>query len=57
MDVYPAFVARGNPNSLYADDKLHLSAEGYTLWNKWARAAIADTSGCNIWKEGVCQER
>ena len=54
VDVYPAFEAIGNPNSLYQRDELHLSAEGYRLWDAWAKAAFADTTGCVIWQGDAC---
>jgi lysophospholipase L1-like esterase len=54
VDVYPAFEAIGNPYSLYQSDELHLSAEGYRLWDAWAKAAFADTTGCVIWQGGAC---
>ncbi|KAH8082060.1 arabinan endo-1,5-alpha-L-arabinosidase [Aureococcus anophagefferens] len=54
VDVYPAFEAIGNPYSLYQSDELHLSAEGYRLWDAWAKAAFADTTDCVIWQGGAC---
>jgi hypothetical protein len=54
IDVYPSFVELGNPNSLYANDKLHLSQQGYEFWNSWLKAALNDTSGCLRWESGKC---
>lgn len=56
IDVYPAFQEVGNPDSLYANDKLHLSDEGYSYWDQWLSTALADTSGCLRWEAGVCVE-
>ena len=53
IDVYPAFEALGNPLSLYDDDRLHLSSEGYSLWNTWTRMAI-DNPACVLWQSGEC---
>ena len=55
VDVYPAFESLGNPDSLYASDELHLSAEGYALWNAWSDAALGDAS-CVRWLSGECAE-
>ena len=53
IDVYPAFEALGNPHSLYYDDRLHLSSEGYGLWNTWTNMAI-DNPACVLWQSGEC---
>ena len=45
---YPAFETLGNPNSFYRRDKLHLSSEGYALWDQWATLALGDSSGCAV---------
>lgn len=47
VDSYKAFQELGNPDSLYADDELHLSAEGYGYWNDWLY---------NAYDYGVCNE-
>jgi len=54
IDVYPVFVKLGNPNSLYRNDRLHLSNEGYGYWNTWLQAELDDTSGCRHWMNGEC---
>ena len=54
IDVYPSFVELGNPNSLYANDRLHLSQQGYGFWNSWLKAALNDSSGCLRWESGKC---
>jgi lysophospholipase L1-like esterase len=57
IDVYSAFEIRGNPNSLYASDDLHMSVEGYDLWGSWVTAALFDTNDaydCVIWANGEC---
>jgi hypothetical protein len=56
VDVYPSFVAMGNPKSLYANDDLHLSKEGYNYWNNWLQSALADTD-CIRWQDGECAVR
>jgi len=53
IDVYAAFESLGNPNSLYASDKLHLSSGGYSYWTTWATSALDDAS-CLEWRSGVC---
>ena len=54
IDVYRGFEAVGNPRSLYQGDKLHLSQEGYALWDEWLTAAFTDER-CIIWESGACQ--
>jgi lysophospholipase L1-like esterase len=54
IDVYPGFEAVGNPSSLYQDDNLHLSDEGYALWDEWLSMAFTDDR-CIIWESGGCQ--
>jgi len=56
VDVYPAFETLGNPNSFYRRDKLHLSSEGYALWDQWATLALGDSSGCVRWLGGACDD-
>ena len=53
VDVYPGFEALGNPDRLYDRDGLHLSDEGYALWDDWLAAAL-DQPGCILWESGVC---
>jgi lysophospholipase L1-like esterase len=57
VDVNAGFKGIGNPSSLYAGDKLHLSSEGYALWDTWASLALAEVEGnasCVIWRNGYC---
>ena len=56
VDVYPSFVAMGNPRSLYANDDLHLSKEGYNYWNNWLQSALTDNN-CVRWQDGDCAVR
>jgi len=56
IDVYPSFLAMGNPRSLYANDDLHLSKEGYNYWNAWLQSALADND-CIRWQNGNCAIR
>ena len=53
IDVYNGFEDLENPNSLYAEDQLHLSAEGYAYWDEWLRIALLDET-CAVWKSGSC---
>jgi lysophospholipase L1-like esterase len=57
VDVNAGFKGIGNPGSLYAGDGLHLSSEGYALWDAWASLALAEAEGntsCVIWRGGDC---
>lgn len=56
IDVYPSFVELGNPRSLYANDKLHMSNKGYGYWNAWLQATLEDSSGCLRWENGDCAD-
>ena len=53
VDVSPGFEALGNPDSLYQDDELHLSSEGYSYWEEWASLAL-ETPDCVLWESGAC---
>ena len=53
IDVYPAFEAAGNPDSLYQYDGLHLSSAGYALWDAWLAEAL-DADACILWESGTC---
>ena len=55
VDVSAAFNLNGNPIEYYKKDQLHLSAEGYSLWDAWAGAALADPA-CVHWRAGECQD-
>ena len=59
VDVNPAFKSIGNPTSLYAADQLHLSSEGYALWDTWASLALAEAkqgnASCAVWRSGECE--
>jgi len=55
VDSYAGFVAAGNTNDLYAQDKLHLSSKGYGLWFDWLVVALEDEGGgCQVYKNGEC---
>jgi lysophospholipase L1-like esterase len=57
VEVNAAFKAIGNPTSVYAGDQLHLSSEGYALWDNWASLALSEAEGnasCVIWRSGEC---
>ena len=54
VDVYQGFEDMGNPNSLYQDDELHLSLDGYGYWNLWL-VQISNDSDCIIWQSQECR--
>ena len=54
VDVYQGFEGIGNPNSLYQDDELHLSLEGYGYWNQWL-VQVSNNSECIIWQSQECR--
>ncbi len=54
VDVYQGFEDIGNPNSLYQEDELHLSLEGYGYWNQWL-VHVSNDSGCIIWQSQECR--
>jgi len=56
LDSYQAFVDLGNPDSLYQNDQLHLSDDGYAHWEAWAEAALADDADplCEVWRGFAC---
>jgi uncharacterized protein YjbI with pentapeptide repeats/lysophospholipase L1-like esterase len=54
VDVYQGFEDIGNPNSLYQDDELHLSLDGYEYWNQWL-VQISNDSDCIIWQSQECR--
>ena len=58
VDVYPSFQdLLGNPGSLYDNDGLHLSAEGYSYWTEWAMAAIEKgNEDCTRFLGGTCDD-
>ena len=54
VDVYQGFEDIGNPNSLYQEDELHLSLEGYGYWNQWL-VHVSNDSGGIIWQSQECR--
>ena len=55
VDSYAGFVDEGNSNSLYDKDMLHLSDEGYALWERWTTQALSDEdASCVEWRSGEC---
>ncbi len=54
VDVSQGFEDIGNPNSLYQEDELHLSLEGYEYWNQWL-VQVSNDSECIIWQSQECQ--
>jgi len=65
VDSYSSFLSLGNPRSLYANDKLHLSSEGYGHWNEWLQNAYDnalcddddDVCKCYVWKKSSCVKK
>jgi len=53
VDVNAGFKAMGNPSSFYAADALHLSAEGYSHWDRWVGFALRDPT-CALWLSDAC---
>ena len=64
IDSYTGFEARGNPDSLYQADQLHLSEAGYALWEQWLTIAVVgnnsnengNAAGCAVYASGECVE-
>lgn len=58
VDVNQGFMDLGNPNSLYANDDLHLSSTGYGYWDTWAVTALGAEGGadanCVRWLSDAC---
>ena len=57
IDSYQGFNDLSNPTSLYASDELHLSGEGYTMWESWAQLALSPSPAdalCFAWRNGLC---
>jgi uncharacterized protein YjbI with pentapeptide repeats len=54
VDVYQGFEDIGNPNSLYQEDELHLSLDGYGYWNQWL-VQVSNDSTCIIWQRQECR--
>mmetsp|Transcript_54867 Transcript_54867/g.145446 ORF Transcript_54867/g.145446 Transcript_54867/m.145446 type:complete len:387 (+) Transcript_54867:169-1329(+) len=56
IDSYASFQDMGNPRSLYASDRLHLSASGYGNWSTWAQQALSGdaSTACEVWRSGSC---
>lgn len=55
VDVHQGFEDLGNPGRLYRRDALHLSAEGYALWDRWLTTALANED-CLAWLDDSCVE-
>jgi hypothetical protein len=56
VDAHQGFLDLGNPASLYDDDDLHMSSEGYGHWNNWTHIAMGDSANCVVWLSGQCVE-
>jgi len=55
VDSYAGFIDEGNSNSLYDKDMLHLSNQGYALWEEWTTQALSSEDiGCVEWRSGEC---
>jgi len=53
-DSYNSLIDLCNPYSFYQSDLFHLSAPGYSFVEAPVKAMLADTSGCQVWRSGVC---
>jgi hypothetical protein len=53
-DSYNSLIDHCNPYSFYQNDLFHLSASGYAFVETSIKAMVADTSGCQVWRSGVC---
>merc|ERR1719203_2072628 len=56
FDSYNTFLDQCNPQTFYQRDLLHLSSAGYKVWEDGAKLALADLSGCEVWRSGVCTQ-
>lgn len=56
IDLYNSFEDLGNPSTLYISDNLHMSELGYSHVASWLNIELADTSGCDVWRSGVCTQ-
>lgn len=58
IDSSGGFDLLGNPDSIYADDMIHMSVEGYAHWSAWSTTALNATNtsdeDCVVWVGGVC---
>merc|ERR1740139_1258122 len=54
IEVYEIFEKRTNPQELYEEDDLTLSALGYELWSKWTLKALEDPT-CAVWRDSQCE--
>jgi len=60
VDSVEPFLEIGYPNNLFHTDNIHLSTEGYALWDLWLNTAYdAIASGgspvnCAAWSDDVC---
>jgi lysophospholipase L1-like esterase len=41
VDVVPPMMGGGQPRDLYVKDRLHMSSEGYAIWRRLVRQALA----------------
>merc|ERR1712224_1152671 len=60
IESFNSFKDNGNGRKLYADDRLHLSPDGYALFNGWTKTALDDMldaklPDCVIWRNGECK--
>jgi len=57
IDTYPYFKSIDNPDSLYQNDKLHLSNEGYSYWNEWTNFVFENAdSQCQVYQDNQCTQ-
>ena len=53
-DSYSSFIDNCNPYSYYQNDLFHMDPSGYAVVETAAKLMMTDTSGCQVWRSGVC---
>jgi len=57
IDTYSHFLSIGNPGSLYQNDQLHLSQNGYRYWNDWTNFVFENAdSQCQVYRDNECTQ-
>jgi len=59
INVYSVFDTKENKDDLYSKDNLHLSEDGYELWQTWLTIAYdeinsSENNSCPVWNNGAC---
>ena len=53
-DSYNSFIDNCNPYSYYQNDLFHMDPSGYAVVETAVKLMLADTTGCQVWRSGVC---